>query len=330
MFGAARLGLFNANPTGGKAYFSGGYVTAASAVTRTYNMSTGVVYISTTTGNGNLPSAAFVGAGFGNQVNGFNVGGYSGSAVVNVSRSITFANDVGSGFTWTNTATTLPGTQRDQRGTSSSAKGYSWAGYRDGTGQITVNFQMVYASGTTWSTGTALPLVGAATGFEALHCNAVQALWIGGCNDAATTSFKQLMTYVFSTDTPTYSQNGAANFAGIMGATGNQDVMVVVSGFQGATFTLGTQVNKYNISNGAATSMTAVPTAYRNSDAAGNDYVGIYAGCFTGAAATPAQTEGAYTYSADTYTLLTAYLTKTNIYTAKTESIVGFSSTQTS
>jgi hypothetical protein len=331
MFGAARLGLFNANPTGGKAYFCGGFIAASSAVVRTYNIATGVVYTSTTTGNGNMPSAVFVTAGFGNQTYGFNVGGYSGSAPVNTSRYILFASDAGSGFTWTTTAT-LPGTQRNQRGTSSSTKGYSWAGFRDGTGDLTVNWQLTY-SALTWSTGTALPLTGSpiAGGFEALHCNATQALWIGGQSDSGTAR-KQQLSYVFATDATTYTQTGAANFFSVGGATGDQTNMIAVSGLQtSGAATLTTNVNKYNIVSGAATTTTNVPTAFRNTDSAGNDYVGITAASQTGGAnPTPAQTEGAYTYSSDTYVLLTAYLNKVNIYTTRTESVGAFSSTQTS
>ena len=330
-FGAARLGLFNANPTGGIAYFAGGFIAAASAVVKTYNIATGVVYTSTTTGNGNMPSAVYVSAGFGNQTYGFNTGGYSGSAPVNTSRYILFANDAGSGFTWTTTAT-LPGTQRDQRGTSSSTKGYSWAGFRDGTGDLTVNYQITY-SAMTWATGTALPLTGspAAGSFEGLHCNADQALWIGGQSDSGTAR-KQQLTYVFATDATTYTQTGAANFSSVSAATGDQTNMLVISGLQNsAAAALTTNVNKYNIVSGAATTVTNVPTAFRNTEAAGNDYVGIAASSQTGGATpTPGQTEGAYTYSSDTYTLLTAYLNKVNIYATKTESVGAFSSTQTS
>jgi hypothetical protein len=75
--------------------------------------------------------------------------------------------------------------------------------------------------------------------------------------------------------------------------------------------------------------VTNVPTAFILGDGAGSSTVGIVCGTFTGQAPTAAQTEGAYNYSANTYTLLNAYLANNNIYSVKRENNACFSSSQT-
>jgi hypothetical protein len=255
-------------------------------------------------------------------------GGYSGSAPINTAVYMRFADDTANSWTWT--STTMPGTQRNVRGTSSANKGFSWGGYRDGTGDLTVNFQFTYAS-STWSSGTALPFTGSpvASGYPFIHSTAIQALWIGGASDSGTNR-KQQMIYTFANDSTSYTQTGAANFGALGAAFGDSTNMIALSGFQTAgSATLTTNVNKYVVSSGAAVTVTNVPTAFSHFDGAGSAFVGIACGTFTGGAATAAQSEGAYNYSTDTYTLLTAYLGGSNIYGFKRENNACFSSAQT-
>jgi hypothetical protein len=56
-----------------------------------------------------------------------------------------------------------------------------------------------------------------------------------------------------------------------------------------------------------------IGTAFSHSDAAGNDEVGIYAGCNSNEDRT--QRENAYTYATNTATLLSAYLANAQVMT---------------
>ena len=190
MFGFGKVGNFDYLISNtGKLYACGGYGDPNSARNnvRTYNLASGAVADGTI-----MSRAEWTGAGFSNQVVGMQAGGYSGSAPINTAVRMTFADDTADSWTWT--STTMPGTQRNNRGTSSANKGFSWAGFRDGTGDLTVNFQYTYASNT-WSTGTALPLTGSpvAGGYPFIHSSAIQALWIGGTSDSGTYRKQQLI-----------------------------------------------------------------------------------------------------------------------------------------
>lgn len=325
MFGFGKVGNFDYLISNtGKLYACGGFQGSAQSAVRTYNLANGAVADGTA-----MSRAEWTGAGFSNQVVGMQAGGYSGSAPLATAVRLTFADDTANSWTWT--STTMPGTTRNNRGTSSANKGFSWAGFRDGLGDLTVNFQYIYASNT-WSTGTALPLTGSpvAGGYPFIHSSAIQALWIGGTSDSGTHR-KQQLIYTFANDSTSYTQTGAANFGSFGAAIGTDTYMVAVSGFQtSGSATLTTNINKYVVSDGTSVLLTNVTTAFRLNDGAGNAFVGVCCGTLTGAGdPTPAQTEGAYTYSADTYTLLNAYLANNNIYANKRENVACFSSSQT-
>lgn len=311
----------------GKMYAMGGYGNPASAssVVQSYNLASGAVATGTA-----MSRAEWTGAGFSNQIIGMQCGGYSGSAPLSSALYMRFADDTANSWTWT--STTMPGTQRNNRGTSSPNKGFSWAGYRDGTGDLTVNWQFVYAT-SVWNTGTALPLAATvAGGYPFIHSTAIQALWVGGSNDSGSSRPKQQMIYTFANDSTNYTQTGGPLYAGFGAACGDSTNMIMISAYQGtASFPANpvTTINKLTVSSGALSAATTVPTAFRLNDAAGSAFVGICAGCAQGDAPTPAQTEGAYNYSADTYTLLTAYLGGSNIYSVKRENVACFSSAQT-
>ena len=325
MFGFSKVAKFDylINSTG-KMYSCGGYEASAQSAVRTYNLATGAVATGTA-----MTRAEWTGAGFSNQIVGMQAGGYSGSAPINTANRLTFADDTNNSWTWT--STTMPGTQRNNRGTSSANKGFSWAGFRDGTGDLTVNFQYIYASNT-WSTGTALPLTGSpiAGGYPFIHSSDIQALWIGGGSDSGTNR-KQQLIYTFANDSTNYSQTGAANFGSIGAACGNDIFMIAIMGFQtSGAATLTTNINKYIVSSGVNYLVTNTATATAFNDAAGSAFVGISVGTgTTGAYATPAQSEGAYNYSAETWTLLNAYLANNNVYANKRENNACFSSAQT-
>ena len=324
MFGFSKVAKYDSllNTTG-KMYACGGFEGSAQSSVRTYNLASGAVANGTS-----MTRVEFTGAGFSNQVIGMQAGGFSGSPL-NTAVRFSFADDTNNSWTWT--STTMPGTQRNNRGTSSANKGFSWAGFRDGTGDLTVNFQYIYAS-STWSTGTALPLTGTpiAGGYPFIHSSEIQALWIGGGSDAGTNR-KQQMIYTFANDSTSYTQTGAANFGLVGAAIGDDTRMIAVSGQQtSGSATLTTNINSYIVSNGTNVLVTNVPTAFQLNDGAGSIAVGIVCGTSTGGAGpTPAQTEGAYNYSANTYTLLNAYLANNNIYANKRENIACFSSSQT-
>ena len=326
MFGFSKVAKFDyLLNSGGKMYSCGGYTTAASSEVRTYNIATGAVATGTA-----MTRAEWTGAGFSNQIIGMQAGGYSGSAPINTAVRMTFADDTNNSWTWT--STTMPGTQRNNRGTSSANKGFSWGGFRDPSTQLTANFQYIYASNT-WSSGTALPLTGSPTitaSYPFIHSSEIQAIWIGGTADGVTANNKQQMIYTFANDSTSYTQTGAANFGTLGAAIGDDTRMIAVSGNQtSGSATQTTNINSYIVSNGTSVLVTNVPTSFVLCDGAGSTTVGIVCGTFTGQAPTAAQTEGAYNYSANTYTLLNAYLANNNIYSVKRENVACFSSSQT-
>jgi hypothetical protein len=315
MFGVSRLALFNANPvagggvSGGISYFFGGLAGSASTTVRKYNLVSGASTAGTA-----LPSAFFVGAAFGNGVEGWQVGGFNGGVLTNV-RYNTFSSD-----TWT-TLTALSAGQRNQSCASSSTKGYSWAGFRDPSSNLTVNNQWTYATDA-FSAGSALPFT-APTSYCQTHNNSTIALWIGSGADAGGgTPTKQYMIYTFSSDTTTYSANGASYNNILAGMTGPQDHGVIISGLRAASGAASdpaiTGITKYNLSDGSLRSDSeSVGTAYSHGDGAGSDEQGIYAGRTSG---TRSATESAYTYATNTRNLLSAYLSNNQVFTADTQS----------
>lgn len=119
MFGFGKVAKFDyLINSAGKMYSCGGYEGSAQSAVRTYNLATGAVATGTA-----MTRAEWTGAGFSNQIVGMQAGGYSGSAPINTANRITFADDTNNSWTWT--STTMPGTQRNNRGTSSANKGFS-------------------------------------------------------------------------------------------------------------------------------------------------------------------------------------------------------------
>jgi len=339
MLGAGRLALFSANPvagggggavSGGYSYFVGGYNTSAN-YTRKYDL-TGA---GATTNAGALPQARFVAGGFGNGSSGFLCGGYNGT-VKNTVYELDFSSDT----SWS-TQNTLPNSQRNQRGTSSSTIGYSWGGYRDGGGNAThaVNYQYTYSAGT-WATGTNLSIANGASNYanswSALHGNGSDAIHMGGGVDSGYgTQYTTQNLYEFSSDTQTFSNTVDRNHL-LCGATGNQTEMVIVSG-QGYTnvgggtgsSSLKTWILTYNITSGAVVSTgTITGSSFSHADAAGDDSVGIWAG--SSQSQSPSAYECAYTYSTDTYSLLSAYNSNYQVQSTRTESLTAFHSLQVS
>jgi hypothetical protein len=311
MFGAARLALFAANPvaaglvTGGTTYFTGGF--GSLTTTRKYNMTTGASSAGTA-----LPSGAMLGQSWGSGVNGWQVGGYLDPNTLTVVRRMSF-----SGETWT-TLTSLGASQRNGRGSSSSTKGYSFGGYRPTT-NLSVNNQWTYSTDA-FSAGTAMGWATTPTSYAANHGTTVDHLFLGGLADAAGGTTKRLMSrYVFSTDTETYSATGGAFGHTLTGATGNNTDMVVLGGYRSSadptSYTVrGTTITRYVVSSGTVVvDSGTIGTAFSHSDAAGNDEVGIYAGCNSNEDRT--QRENAYTYATNTATLLSAYLANAQVMT---------------
>ena len=316
MFGAARLALFAANPvatggvSGGISYFFGGFTGSASTTVRKYDLVSGASTAGTA-----LPSSFFVGGAFGNGVEGWQVGGFSGSPGSDQThvRYNTFSSD-----TWT-TLTVLGAAQRNQSCASSSTKGYSWAGYR-ATVNLTTNNQWTYATDA-FSAGSALPFT-QPTSYCQTHNNSTIALWIGSATDAAGgTPNKQYMIYTFSSDATTYSASGAAYNNQLAGMTGPQDHGVIISGLRTATSgdgSLTTGITKYNLSDASLKSDSeSVGTSNSHGDGAGSDEQGIFAGRTTAARST---TESVYTYATNTRNLLSAYLSNNQVFTVDTQS----------
>jgi hypothetical protein len=314
MFGAARLALFAANPvatgavTGGISYFFGGYRGGYSTTNRKYNLTTGAVGDATNA----VPSGTMLAGSWGSGVNGWCTGGFNGGDMVAV-RRMAFSSE-----SWT-TLTSLGAAQRNHRGTSSSTKGYSWGGYRASV-NLSTNSQWTYSTDA-YAAGTALGWGTSPTSFGALHGNGTTALHMGsGVDGAGGTSLKHYLIYTFSSDAQSYSSSGAAYGHTLGGTTGNQTDMVVLSGYRSSATppsfdAPSTGITRYTISSAALVSDGGtVGTAFNHFDGAGDDSVGIFAGCNADADRTAR--EQAYTYATSTATLLSAYLANNQLYNA--------------
>jgi len=323
-FGAARLGLFDANNIGGKAYFAGGYVTSTIATTKTYNLTNGAVGL----GSNNLATARFTQSGFGNSVYGFSVAGFTGSVRTTAVAFFAFSTDTNNNWTWSQTGFgTTPAAVNECRGSSSPVKGYSWGGNTGAQGRF--NYQLTYSAGT-WVNSTALNW-SLATSYPSVHSNSTNAILINGNNGS--TTLNQRLLYTFATEANVFTNNAAYEATTQGAGTGDQTNMTVLGGMlvSGSTYTRA--VVKYNIVTGSYVFIRTLSVAngFSNNDAAGNDYVGVWAGKWTSqAAGTIQEAEWAQTYATDASTLLGSYLAGANIYTLKTESMGSFSSTQIS
>jgi hypothetical protein len=311
MFGVSRLALYSANPatggglvTGGITYFMGGF--GNTNAVRKYNMTSGASSAGTA-----MPSSAALGQSWGSGVNGWQVGGYITSDLTSV-RRMAFSND-----TWT-TLTNLAAAQRNGRGTSSSTTGYSWGGFRS-TVNLSSNNQWTYSTDA-YTAGTALSWSTTPSSWGACHGTGTTALFLGGGSDAAGgTTKRQYLIYTFSSDTQSYSATGASYGHTLAGATGNNTDLVVLGGYRSSAdptvlTVRGTTITRYVVSTAALVNDGGtIGTAYSHGDAAGNDEVGIFAGCNNSEARSAR--ENAYTYATDTDTLLSAYLANAQVFT---------------
>jgi hypothetical protein len=316
MLGVGRLALFAANPvaappsgliTGGSAYFMGGFKSGATSTVREYEMTTGTSSAATNA----MPSAMALGQSWGSGVNGWQVGGYVSSDLT-VVRRMAFSDE-----TWT-TLTALAAAQRNGRGTSSSTKGYSWGGYR-ATVNLSTNSQWTYSTDA-YASGTALSWSTTPTSHPVLHTDNTKALFLGGAADGAGgTTKRHYLIYTFSSDTQDYSATGASYGHTLSGATGNNTDMVVLGGYRSSSdptsyTTRGVTVTRYTVATAAVVSDSGtIGTSFSHADAAGNDEVGIWAGCNIDQ--TRSTSENAYTYATDTATLLSAYLANNQVFT---------------
>lgn len=327
MFGAARLALYAANPvsggalvTGGFTYFVAGYT--AQTGNRKYNMTTGASSAATA-----IPTGGMLGQSWGSGVNGWYVGGFTGSDSTQV-RRMAFSTD-----TWTS-LTALSAAQRNGMGGSSSTKGYSWGGYR-ATVNLSSNNQWTYSTDA-FSAGTAMGWGTTPSSYGVAHGTGTQAIILGGGADGAGGTTRRWQSiYTFSSDTESFSISGAAYGFSASGATGNNTDMVVIAGHRSSAdptilTTRGTTITRFVVSSGSVVVDSGnVGTAFSNCDGAGNDEVGLYAGA-QGSEARSTR-ENAYTYATNTATLLSAYLANNQIMTVDAvESPRAFHSAQVS
>jgi hypothetical protein len=154
----------------------------------------------------------------------------------------------------------------------------------------------------------------------AQHNNSTIALSLGGGSDGAGgTLARQYLIYTFSSDAQSYSASGAPYGVALAGATGNQTDMITLSGFNSTanppTYAArNTKILRFTMSTAALVSDGGtVGTAFSHNDAAGDDSVGIWAGCQSDLDRTTR--ENAYTYATNTATLLSAYLANNQLYT---------------
>lgn len=322
MFGAARLGIFDANPIGGKTYFTGGYSTAFIATVRTYNLTSGA-----SASGSSFANARGTHGAFGNTVNGFVCGGY-GASRFNTVRYFAFSTDINNSWTWV-TGNNMPAAQNECRGSSSPTKGYMWGGYTVAFGKY--NTQLTYSTGV-WANGTALNWA-VNTSYPGCHSNATTGIIIDG-NTSANVPLNQRVLYTFADESNVYSSNTAYETITQYGATGNQSYMWTITGRKTTDYNNNsTAVVQYAIATGtySLVSNLASAAATNQTDAAGNDYVGIYAGKWTGqATGTVAESEQAHNYSTNTTTQLSNYLIGNAVYTIKTEGAGAFNSVQIS
>lgn len=308
MFGAARQGLYAANPigpasvSGGYVLFGGGYDnnTIETGVRtddiRKYDLPTDTASVWTSA----LSSSRDQVCAFANGTTGVFAGGSSGSSASVVETVNLSAETKGSGQALNiNTLVTRQG-----RGSSTTATGYLFGGWT--TAPVNDIKKYTYSSDS-WAYGpnglgyaSALMSVG-------VHNNSTQAMMSGGYVDSTGTPVDIIKRYTFSDDTPTTQSYALPAIRAQHCVTGDQTKWLSFSGASTSFALIGT-VETFLFSDGTRTAASGLTYGFRMGDAAGDDSRAIIGGGYIYGGTYSTTTNKIYTYSTDTHATASSYL----------------------
>jgi len=275
------------------AFFAGGTTgsgdSGVTTATRTYDLGD-----ATWASEGALSTAVFNAAGFGDKVNGWIVGGYTGA--VNATQNREYTNADGASMTSAAASTTSVTMQNGWRGGATTTTGYVFGG----TFVSTVRKYSI--SGDSWSAGTAL---GGASGWMAEHNNATYALISGGYDSSANLSRND--RYTFSDDTRA-AQTALGTARRELTATGDQSFSYL---YGGTTSAVVNTIEKISLTDGTQSSTFTNSVANRFAEAAGSDTKGVFAGGQDGTPGTTIATTRQVVYADGDDTAATALPTAT-------------------
>jgi len=277
------------------AFFAGGTTGTGDAgvttSTRTYDLGD-----ATWASEDALSTAVFNPAGFGDKINGWIVGGFTGS--VNASQNRKYTNSDGTSMSSTAASTTNVTMQNGWRGGATATTGYVFGG-------TFVNTVRKYSiSGDSWSAGTAL---GGSNGWMAEHNNDTYAMISGGYDGSANLSRND--RYTFSDDTrAAQTQLGTARRE--LTATGDQSHSWVYCGTNTTNSVVDT-IEKISLTNGSTAASYSNASSLRFAEAAGSDTKGVYAGGQSGTPGSTLTTVREFTWSSESNSAGTALPTAT-------------------
>lgn len=270
------------------AFFAGGTTGTGDAgvttATRTYGLGD-----ATWASEDALSTAVFNAGGFGDKVNGWIIGGFTGS--VNATQNRKYTNTNGTSMSSTAASTTNVTMQNGWRGGATSSTGYVFGG----TFVSTVRKYSI--SGDSWSAGTAL---GGSNGWLAEHNNATYALISGGYDGSANLSRND--RYTFSDDTRA-AQTALGTAKRELTATGDQSFSYL---YCGTTSGVTSVIEKISLVDGTQSSNFNNSDALRFAEAAGSDTKGAFAGGQSGTPGSTLTTTREIVYSAGDDTAGTA------------------------
>ena len=244
------------------AFFGGGTTGTGDAgvttSTRTYGLGD-----ATWASEDSLSTAVFNAAAFGDKVNGWIIGGYTGS--VNATQNRKYTNTDGSSMSSTAGSTTSVTMQNGWRGAATTSTGYVFGG-------TFVSTSRKYSiSGDSWSAGTALT---SENGWMATHNNATYALVSGGYDNSPAGNLDRNERFTFSDDTRA-AQTALGTARRELTATGDQSFSYL---YCGTTSAVVNTIEKISLTDGTQSSTFTNSASLRFAEAAGSDTKGAFAG----------------------------------------------------
>lgn len=321
---SGRLGSISPNiVSGGYSYFIGGLQGGSTwlSTTKKYTISSDSVGSGTAITSGGFSGGAGQSAGFANGTKGLFTGGIAANAADAFSSSLVKKVAL---FTLSTEAaaagTSFGFGHRYRFGSSNSVNGFIWGGYHTDNAGVASNTSNKYTwSSDTWATGT---VVGFASPYrQSLTCHGNGEIQYVCCgfNEQTPATFASTRKYTYSNDTFADSVTLGGN-QGNGAGTGNQSVMVIMGGRSTTPLNsnYSTAVRMINMISDTYSDLTALGTATKDNEAAGDDFVGIFVGHTTTAGVRK------MTYATATHAAGTA------VYTTNTEAPGAFHSIQKS
>lgn len=289
MFGAARLALYSANPSGaantGFGYWMGGYTTGRVATIRKYTFPTDTVGAAGTS----LSAARDQVCGISDTVIGHGFGGGTGGNGLTDHEKWTISTEAKT------SGTVLPSGRRDMHsGVSTATYGYLLGGYNS---TFVNTIQKYQHSNDSYPTFTNTLWSGTVWTSCAAHNNTTLAIAVGGYNGSTTNT--NYARFTFSSETAATAQSLPAA-QGQVSMCGDQSRAFMFTGFTNPFVTMTNAVKNYTFSTDTWASSTNLGYTQRYGDGAGNDAVGVIGGGTAGTF-TLATAHTKITYATDTF-----------------------------